>query len=170
MGKRRQARELALQALYFLEEQSGDAELALDLFCRNFTPPRKSRAFFLDLVRGVQQQQNVIDPIVERYSDNWKVFRMPRVDRNVIRVAVYEMLWLADIPPKVSINEAIDIGKRFGTDDSGAFINGILDRIRLALQKGEIELEGIPLQDGTPPPTESDNASSHSISGGSVDH
>ena len=140
MGKRRQARELALQALYFLEEQRGDPDQALELFCGNFMPPRRSRAFFLELVRGVQQSRADIDRIVETYSDHWKVFRMPRVDRNVIRVAVYEMLWLEDIPAKVSINEAIDIGKRFGTDDSGSFINGILDRIRLALEKGEIDI------------------------------
>lgn len=139
MGKRRQARELALQALYFLEERDGDPDQALDLFCGNFSPPRKSRTFFLDLVKGVQCHRSAIDRIVEGYSDNWKVFRMPRVDRNVIRMAVFEMLWLDDIPPKVTINEAIDIGKRFGADDSGAFINGILDRIHRALENGEIE-------------------------------
>ena len=139
MGKRRQAREMAMQALYFLDEHAGDAEQALALFCRNFTPPRKSRTFFFDLVKGVDGARAAIDGIVERYSDNWKVFRMPRVDRNVIRLAVYEMLWFEDIPYKVSINEAIDIGKRFGADDSGAFINGILDRIRKALENGEID-------------------------------
>ena len=139
MGKRRQAREMAMQALYFLEEQTGDPEQAITLFCRNFSPPRKTRAFFYDLVKGVHHARTTIDGIVEGYSDNWKVFRMPRVDRNIIRLAVYEMLWHDDIPYKVSINEAIDIGKRFGADDSGAFINGILDRIRLALEKGEID-------------------------------
>jgi N utilization substance protein B len=139
MGKRRLAREQALQALYFLEEQTNDPDRALALFCDNFSPPRKSRAFFFDLVQGVQRHRSAIDHMVEGYSDNWKVFRMPKVDRNVIRIAVFEMLWLDDIPPKVSINEAIDIGKRFGTEDSGAFINGILDRIHQALEQGEIE-------------------------------
>jgi transcription antitermination protein NusB len=139
MGKRRQAREMAMQALYFLEEQTGDPDQAIRLFCDNFTPPRKGRAFFYDLVKGVHLARAVIDGIVEGYSDNWKVFRMPRVDRNIIRMAVYEMLWHEDIPYKVSINEAIDIGKRFGADDSGAFINGILDRIRKALENDEID-------------------------------
>ena len=92
MGKRRQAREMAMQALYFLEEQTGDPEQAITLFCRNFSPPRKTRAFFYDLVKGVHHARSTIDGIVEGYSDNWKVFRMPRVDRNVIRLAVYEML------------------------------------------------------------------------------
>ena len=170
MGKRRQARELALQALYFLEEQRGDPEQALDLFCGNFMPPRKSRAFFLELVRGVQQTRTEIDRIVESYSDHWKVFRMPRVDRNVIRVAVYEMLWLEDIPAKVSINEAIDIGKRFGTDDSGAFINGILDRIRLALEKGELELPAGAHPIETPPPDGVRHSTTQNASGESGDH
>jgi len=170
MGKRRQARELALQALYFLEEQRGDSEQALDLFCRNFMPPRKSRAFFLELVRGVQQGRAAIDRIVETYSDHWKVFRMPRVDRNVIRVAVYEMLWLEDIPFKVSINEAIDIGKRFGTDDSGAFINGILDRIRVALEKDEIKIPAGAHPAEAPPPIDAQHPTTNNLSGGSGDH
>ena len=170
MGKRRQARELALQALYFLEEQRGDPEQALDLFCGNFMPPRKSRDFFLELVRGVQQTRAEIDRIVESYSDHWKVFRMPRVDRNVIRVAVYEILWLNDIPAKVSINEAIDIGKRFGTDDSGAFINGILDRIRLALEKGEIELPAGAHPAEASPAAEGRHSKTKIASGDSRDH
>ena len=116
------------------------------------------------------QTLDPIDRIVETYSDNWKVFRMPRVDRNVIRVAVYEMLWIEDIPAKVSINEAIDIGKRFGTDDSGAFINGILDRIRLGLERGEIDRPEKPLRHDTPLPAEADTPPRPPIAGGSLDH
>ena len=154
-----------MQALYFLEEQTEDPDGALDLFCGNFAPPRRSRAFFFELVQGVQQKRSVIDALVEHYSANWKVFRMPRVDRNVIRVAVYEMLWIDDIPAKVTINEAVDIGKRFGTDDSGAFINGILDRIRLAMENGEIES---PAQGAETAPAW---ASTDALNkGGSIDH
>ena len=170
MGKRRQAREMAMQALYFLEEQRGDPEQAIALFCRNFTPPRKSQAFFFDLVKGVHHARTVIDTIVEGYSDNWKVFRMPRVDRNIIRLAVYEMLWHEDIPYRVSINEAIDIGKRFGSDDSGAFINGILDRIRLALEKGEIEQAGSPRPTASSPTDDPGTLTIPAVSGGKVDH
>lgn len=139
MGRRRQARELALQALYFLDARpDSNAEEAMALFHRNFTPPRKAREFMDRLVQGVSARRAAIDDIIERYSEHWKVFRMPRVDRNVIRMAVFEMFWQADIPTSVSINEAIDLGKKFGTDDSGAFINGILDRIRQALESGEM--------------------------------
>jgi N utilization substance protein B len=139
MGRRRQARELALQALYYLDARAGDPEEALALFHRNFTPPRKARDFMDQLVQGVGERRAVIDDVIEQYSENWKVFRMPRVDRNVIRMAVYEMFWQDDIPSSVSINEAIDLGKKYGTDESGAFVNGILDRIRKALANGEIE-------------------------------
>ena len=76
-----------------------------------------------------------IDALIERFSKNWKIRRMSCVDRNVMRIAVYELLYCQDIPPKVSINEAVDIGKKFGTEESGAFINGILDSIREALEK-----------------------------------
>ncbi|MDJ0809110.1 MAG: transcription antitermination factor NusB [Desulfobacterales bacterium] len=141
MGRRRQARELALQALYFIDARPGDPEEAMALFHRNFTPPRKARDFMDRLVEGVTAHREAIDAIVERYSENWQVFRMPRVDRNVIRIAVFEMFWQADIPFSVSINEAIDLGKQYGTDDSGAFINGILDRIRLALEGGELQTQ-----------------------------
>ncbi len=139
MGRRRQARELALQALYFLEARPDDPQGALALFHRNFTPPRKARDFMDRLVQGVLDHQERIDAAVERFSENWQVFRMPRVDRNVLRMAVFEMLWQPDIPFNVSINEAIDLGKKYGADDSGAFINGILDRIRQALESGEMK-------------------------------
>ncbi len=148
MGRRRQARELALQALYFLDTRPGDPEEAMALFHHNFTPPRKAREFMDRLVQGVTAHRAAIDTIIERYSENWKVFRMPRVDRNVIRMAVFEMFWLADIPFSVSINEAIDLGKQYGTDDSGPFINGILDRVRQALESGE--LNGTPCGDDAP--------------------
>ncbi len=148
MGRRRQARELALQALYFLDARAGDPEEAMALFHRNFTPPRKAREFMDRLVQGVTANRAAIDATVERYSENWKVFRMPRVDRNVIRMAVFEMFWQADIPHSVSINEAIDLGKQYGTDDSGAFINGILDRIRQALESGELASSAIGMDEG----------------------
>jgi N utilization substance protein B len=83
----------------------------------------------------VKASRDEIDAWIERFSQNWKIRRMSRVDRNVLRVAVYELLYCHDIPPKVSINEAIDIAKRYGTEDSGAFINGILDSVRIAIEK-----------------------------------
>jgi N utilization substance protein B len=86
-------------------------------------------------VNGVIDEKDQIDALVERFSQNWKIHRMSCVDRNVMRIAVYELLYCDDIPPKVSINEAVDIGKKFGSQESGAFINGIMDSIRGALVK-----------------------------------
>jgi len=139
MGNRRKSRELAMQALFYMDTNRSISLENLDLYCRNFQPSEKVRPFFLQLVQGVIASKARVDAVIERYSSNWKIHRMSCVDRNILRLAVYEVLFLEDIPVKVSINEAIDIGKKFGTDESGAFINGILDSIRLALDKGELK-------------------------------
>ena len=136
MSNRRRSRELALQALFAMDiNRRNEPKGMLDLFCNHFNPPVKAIPFFYDLVQGVINSISKIDASIERYSENWKISRMSFVDRNILRIAVYELLYCSDIPAKVSINEAIDVGKKFGTDESGAFINGILDSIRMALKK-----------------------------------
>ncbi len=150
MGNRRRARELAMQALFFIDMRPDtDEQDPLALFCRTCPPPKSCQPLFTELVQGVRRQLARIDPIIERFSSNWKISRMAGVDRNVMRLAVYELLCCPDIPPKVSINEAIDIGKKYGTEESGAFINGILDAIHLAMER-----EGLALspETGQPPP------------------
>ncbi len=137
MGTRRQARELAMQALFYMDMQKYASEEMLEYFCGCFCTSKKSRPFLIKLVNGVLEEKGQIDTLVERFSQNWQINRMSCVDRNVMRIAVYEMIYCDDIPPKVSINEAVDIGKKFGTQESGAFINGIMDSIR-----GELEKEG----------------------------
>jgi len=127
-----------MQALFYMDMSQNDSNEILESFCKNFVPPKKMFPFFLKLVNGVIQGKGEIDSILERFSDNWKLSRMSCVDRNTMRVAVYELLYCHDIPYKVSINEAIDVGKKFGTKESGAFINGILDSIRMALENKEI--------------------------------
>ncbi len=143
MGTRRRAREMAMQALFYMDTQQNGSPRMLERFCENFSLPQKVRPFFLQLVNGVLAAQPQIDILIERYSKNWKVQRMSCVDRNVMRIAVFEMLFCPDIPPKVSINEAIDVAKKFGTEESGAFINGIVDRIRIAIEKGEVPIESV---------------------------
>jgi N utilization substance protein B len=140
MGIRRKARELALQALYCMDMTGDTSEEMLQRFCDHYNPPVKARPFFLELIRGVNGSRAFIDQLIERFSRNWRLSRMSCVDRNIMRIAAYEMLFCGDIPAKVSINEAIDIGKKYGTEESGAFINGILDSVRidsdaLSLQK-----------------------------------
>ena len=130
-----------MQALFYMDTQQNGSPQMLERFCENFSLPQKVRPFFMQLVQGVLAVQEQIDALIERYSKNWKVQRMSCVDRNVMRVAVFEMLYCPDIPPKVSINEAVDVAKKYGTGESGAFINGIVDRIRIAVERGEIETD-----------------------------
>ncbi len=141
MGYRRKSRELAMQALFYMDMAKSYADENLQLFCRIHPAPEKAHSFFIKLVKGVNHTRASIDSVIAKYSDNWKIDRMSSVDRNVMRIAVFEMIFCQDIPHKVSINEAIDIGKDFGYEESGAFINGILDSIHLALQNDEISIE-----------------------------
>jgi len=139
-------RERALQALFFMDLQRDESPRNLALFCKSFSPGSCDQPFFSQLVNGVLQRRKYIDGLIERFSNNWRMHRMSGVDRNILRLAVYEMLFCTDIPCKVSINEAIDIAKRYGTGESGAFINGILDAVNTALKERKISLptdEGI---------------------------
>lgn len=93
----------------------------------------EAKEFSLELVTGVKNRLQEIDGLIEQYCEHWKIGRMAVVDRNILRLAVFELIERRDIPSKVSINEAIELGKTFGSDESGPFINGVLDRIRLSL-------------------------------------
>ena len=141
MGNRRKARERALQALFFVDMCGYDASEALENFCAHFNPPALILPFFLKLTNGVVGSKADIDNLVRQFSQHWKIHRMSCVDRNIIRIAVFEMLCCEDIPAKVSINEAIEIGKKYGTEESGSFINGILDSIRLAMDKDGLSIK-----------------------------
>ncbi len=137
MGDRRQARELALQALFSFDMEKSlpyeDLEENLTAFCAsNDEKLTKSvKPFFLELVKGVNENYSKIDTLLNKYSKHWKISRMPVVDRNIMRIATYEFLQYSDIPYSVTINEAVEIGKKYGTRDSGAFINGVLDRMKI---------------------------------------
>jgi len=132
MGDRRKSRELALQALFALDLNKSDSQSQIDAFLEQHGDDvsEPTRHFFQLLVDGVVENQEKIDTLLDQWAKNWKISRMPAVDRNIMRIAVFEMVNLPDVPPSVSINEAVEIGKKFGTRDSGSFINGVLDRIR----------------------------------------
>lgn len=138
MGTRRKARELAMQALFFMDLRNDYSAEMFERFCASFAPKPDVRPFFIQLVEGVLHRRDQLDVLLQSASENWSLERMSGVDRNVMRIALFEMLSCDDIPAKVSINEAVDIGKKFGTEDSGAFINGIIDHIRAAMERGEI--------------------------------
>ncbi len=129
LGTRRRAREFALQVLYQIDVTHREVDKALKLFWDNFVSDEEARDFCERLVRGVVEHRDEINRLIESQAEHWKMSRMTRIDRNILRLAVYEFLYCEDIPPKVTMNEAVDIGKKFGTEESGAFINGILDGI-----------------------------------------
>ena len=133
MAARRKSREFALQALFSIDmleehQETCNDQLVQDL-CRMMSVPESGRDYFFDLLTGVVTHLKAIDKVIADSSCNWKLSRMSTVDRNVIRIAIYELVYRNDIPHKVAINEAVDIGKKFGSEKSGAFINGILDSV-----------------------------------------
>ena len=127
---RRKSREYALQVLYQLNITQQDLLAALAQFQEHFLSDGKTDAFLKRLVSGVLEHCQELDRLIEQYSKNWRLDRINMIDRNILRIALFELFYCEDIPPKVSINEAIDLGKRYGSEDSGSFINGILDRIQ----------------------------------------
>ena len=137
MGRRRKARELALQFLYQLELRGdGDPAASSEEFWSRHPVDPEARAFAETLVRGTKLHQGKIDELITQYAENWDLDRMAVVDRNILRVGIFELLWTADIPPKVAINEAIEVAKKFSTQESSRFINGMLDRIHKELRPG----------------------------------
>jgi N utilization substance protein B len=130
VGSRTRARECALQALYQLDLSGGDARDAVRGVLLHFEEADEATERFADeLVRGVQSERPQIDAIIQTSSTHWKLDRMARVDRNILRLAVYEILRRADVPVRVTLNEAVELGKKFGSEESSAFVNGVLDRI-----------------------------------------
>ena len=133
MRGRRKAREIALQVLYSLNFVNIDVQKALDLFWGNFVAPKTAKEFAASLVHGTWKHREELDQLIAGCSDNWSLGRMSKVDISILRMAVFEFLYCDDIPPKVTLNEAIDLGKIFGSENSGSFINGILDALNLKL-------------------------------------
>jgi N utilization substance protein B len=130
LGRRRKSREFALQVLYQLNITKEDANKALAQFQENFSPHEEVDPFLKRLVLGVLEHGRELDRLIEQYLENWRLDRINMIDRNILRMALFELLYCEEIPPKVTINEAIDLGKRYGSEESGSFINGILDRIQ----------------------------------------
>ncbi len=130
MGKRRKAREAAVQYHFWRDLQRGEAPERIDDFWE-FCPVKPNvRGFAQPLIEGMVAHLPEIDERIRRYCENYDLRRISAVDRSVLRLAIYEMLYRDDIPPVVSINEAIELAKMFGGGDSGRFVNGILDRVK----------------------------------------
>ncbi len=157
--RRTRARELALQFLYALELRGAAALEELEVFMDHHTkggPDPKGReevaAYAKEICLGVHEHRPEIDAWIEAIAENWRLARMAAVDRNVLRLATFELLHKPDVPYKVVINEAIDIAKRYSTAQSGAFVNGILDRTWVLVERGRATSAGAP----PPPPGEAE--------------
>ena len=130
MRRRTKARECALKVLYQIEMTKDNYADSLRKFWETEHEIEESvKEFTNQLVKGVRDNSKKIDETISKYATNWQIDRMAVVDRNILRIATYEILFLDEIPPKVSINEAVDIAKKYGDTDSGKFVNGILDKI-----------------------------------------
>ena len=130
MRKRTLAREIALKILYSIDITKEPLEDCLEKFWENESKVDEAvREFTNFLVSGVVAHREEVDKVISKYAENWEMERMATVDRNIMRIACFELMFTDDIPPKVAINEAIDIAKKYGDKDSGKFVNGILDKI-----------------------------------------
>jgi transcription antitermination protein NusB len=129
-ARRTKARERALQALYQIDVAATGLDEALSRFWKSFEPVEKEvRDLAEQLVRGVAEHRRDLDEAIEAVSTHWRLDRMAKVDRNVLRLAAYELIHRPDVPVRVVINEAIELGKKYGSESSGAFVNGVLDKV-----------------------------------------
>ncbi len=138
MRKRSQAREFAIQVLYRMDVTQDPADTCLANFWdfQSEDPVEDSiKIFTEELVKGVSEKLSELDEKISAFAANWQVKRMPVVDRNILRLGSFELIYRADIPPKVSINEAVELAKKYSGEDSGKFINAILDKVKQDMKR-----------------------------------
>jgi len=170
MTRRTRGREIALQVLYQLEQNPGQGPAEVARFIERRLREPKLCAFAHALVSGVLEHQPRIDGLISEVADNWRLDRMAAIDRNILRLGAFELLYCDDVPTKVAINEALELAKRYSTAQSSRFVNGILDRLPTAgaaqasggskeepIATGEIAAPAADTpDDGPPPPVEKD--------------
>jgi N utilization substance protein B len=129
MGARRSGREAALQMLFQIEASQVDVERAITLFWRNFEPDPEGREYADAAVRGIAETMSDLDAKIRAAATNWRIERMTRVDRNLLRLGTWELAYRPDVPRAVILDEAVELAKTFGTEESSAFVNGVLAKI-----------------------------------------
>jgi len=134
MGKRRKARESALQILYQLEFDDSEVDQATDLFWQKKRAPEETKEYSRWLVKGIVSHEKEVDEAIQSISEHWRISRMAVVDRNILRLAAFELLHAENIAPAIIINEAIEIAKKFSSPEAATFVNGILDALRKKIQ------------------------------------
>lgn len=135
MSKRRKSREHVLKILYSRDITKEKINDVLKCYWEGKETDPRVKDFSIQLTEGIINEIKKIDAYIEKVSENWSIKRISVIDRNILRIAVHELIFMDDIPPKVTINEAIEISKKFGTDDSSDFVNGILDKIKNELER-----------------------------------
>ncbi len=130
MGARRKGREFALQVLYVMDLTKMDREKAIRSVVRGAAAEESTQDFARKLVEGTSANQVELDAMIEKYAKNWELSRMAALDRNLLRMSAYELIYETDTPVSVIIDEAVEIAKSFSTEESPKFVNGILDRIK----------------------------------------
>jgi N utilization substance protein B len=139
MGARTVGREAALKMLFGLEASQADPEVAMTLYWREFGGDAEARPYAEEAVRGVMSQRDAIDEVVRVASEHWRLERMTRVDRNVLRLGTWELQQRLDVPRAVILDEAVELAKRYGSDESGAFVNGVLNQIAENLDRTDTD-------------------------------
>jgi len=142
MGARTGGREAALKMLFAVEASQTDLDSAIALFWREFGGDPEARPYADESVRGVLDQRDALDETIRTASENWRIERMTRVDRNVLRLGTWELKHRTDVPREVILDEAIELAKRYGSEESGAFVNGVLNQV--AENLGRIDPGGDP--------------------------
>ena len=132
MTRRTRAREVALQVLYQVEQNPGYRDTDVERFIERRMQEPKLREFARELIAGVREHRPRIDELIASVAENWRLDRMAAIDRNILRIGAFEMIFCPDLPVKVAINEALELAKRYSTAQSSRFVNGILDRLQAA--------------------------------------
>lgn len=148
MGARRKGRELAVQALYQIEIRGEASPASMGLFWKQAEAAEEARDFAEELVEGVRDRKEQIDAMITAASRRWRIERLPSVDLCILRVGAYELMATANPATAVILDEAIEISKRFGSEDSGTFVNGVLDHIAGQLGVRQARSKGEEITDG----------------------
>ena len=150
MTRRTRGREIALQVLYQVEQNPSQGKTEIDRFIQRRLREPKLCAFAHELVNGVHEHQARIDSLISDVAENWRLDRMAAIDRNILRLGAFELLYCAEIPAKVAINEALELAKRYSTAQSSRFVNGILDRLQAAAAEQEAKAKAAPVETASP--------------------
>ncbi|MFA6308696.1 MAG: transcription antitermination factor NusB [Clostridia bacterium] len=129
---RRASRDIAMKLLYQLEIQKEDKEEQIDITLAQNELSKNDRKYVLDVVKGVFENLSYIDKVIDKYSKGWKINRISKVDLSILRLSIYEIGFMNDIPFSVSINEAVELAKKYSNEDAGSFVNGILGKVSKA--------------------------------------